>query len=66
MFEVHRLNGAGLAKAEQISATFAETLRQLETVCTPGRELSIVRTKLEEACFFAKRAMALDPKNQEP
>ena len=64
MFEVHRLNEAGMAKAEQISATFSEALRQLETVCTAGRELAIVRTKLEEACFFAKRAMALDPSNQ--
>lgn len=28
------------------------------------REASIVRTKLEEACFFAVRAVAVNPKNQ--
>lgn len=59
------MNKDGMQKAQQISAIFSEALRQLETVCLPSRELSIVRTKLEEACFFAKRAMAIDPKNQE-
>lgn len=31
-----------------------------------GREFAIVMTKLEEACFFAKKAMALQPENQLP
>jgi len=28
------------------------------------RKLALVRTKLEEACFFAKKAMAESPENQ--
>jgi hypothetical protein len=30
-----------------------------------SRELSIVRTKLEEACFFAKKGIANVPENQQ-
>lgn len=36
----------------------------LETVAPPGRHLALVKTKLEEACMFAVRAVAVDPANQ--
>lgn len=66
MFDVHRLNEIGMDKAHGIQAAFSEALRALEGLCgTDGREMAIVRTKLEEACFFAKRAMAIKPENQE-
>ena len=68
-FEVHILNESGKDKAREIARRFSDLLQFCEqtTVCTPlGREMAIVRTKLEEACFFAKKAMAKQPDNQIP
>jgi hypothetical protein len=64
-FEVHRLNEAGMAKAVQIAGDFSSLLGSLTTICPAGREMAIVRTKLEEAAFFAKKAMAKEPANQQ-
>lgn len=64
-FQVHMLNGDGKAKAGAIAETFNDCLNRLLEICPAGRELAIVRTKLEEACFFAKKAMANDPQNTE-
>lgn len=65
-FSVHMLNDAGIEKAEQIAFCFSLALEELEQLCGPGdsRELAIVRTKMQEAAFFAKRAMAIRPENQ--
>jgi hypothetical protein len=64
LFAVHKLNEAGLKKAETIGKIFDHALTELNAICPAGRELSIVRTKLEEAAFFAKKAMALLTENQ--
>lgn len=59
-FAVHMLMKDGVAKAERIAEHFTALLDRLESECgSGGREMSIVRTKLEEACFFAKRAAAV-------
>jgi hypothetical protein len=63
-FAVHKLNAKGIGLAEGIAKIFDDTLNQLSTYCAAGREYAIVKTKLEEACFFAKKAMAADPLNQ--
>lgn len=63
-FAVHMLNENGIEKANKIREIFDETLTKLEQLCMPGRELSIVKTKLEEACFFAKKSMAINLVNQ--
>ena len=63
-FEVHMLNEMGILKAKEIRITFDNCLNKLKDICPEGRCLSIVKTKLEEACFFAKKAMASDPSNQ--
>lgn len=64
-FQVHRLNAQGLERAGNVADAFDYLLDQLCVMCPPGRELSIVRTKLEEACFFAKKAIANEPANNQ-
>jgi hypothetical protein len=64
-FQVHMLNDVGKEKAREIAQAFDQLLNEVEALCSPsGREIAIVRTKLEEACFFAKKAMASRPQNQ--
>ncbi len=63
-FQVHMLNDVGKEKATAIANCFDECLEGLKLLCdTNCREFSIVRTKLEEASFFAKKSMANVPSN---
>lgn len=64
-FQVHRLNKGGLAKAEEITAWFDELLENLKPYVPDSRELALVRTKLEEACFYARKGVAKQIANQE-
>lgn len=69
LFEVHILNDRGKEKAREIAHSFDTLLGRIEVICgiPPNgstRELALVKTKLEEACFFAKKAMANVPENQ--
>ena len=65
LFQVHKLNEAGMAKAQNTAQAFDSLLNLLNELCPgPSREMSIVKTKLEEACFFAKKAIATNPANQ--
>lgn len=64
-FAVHMLNDLGKTKAQFIAQAFDECLERLTAHCPPGREMALVRTKLEEACFFAKKSMAQVDENQE-
>lgn len=65
-FAVHMLNDKGKERAAQIQMAFSTLMTTLEAVCgADGREMAITRTKLEEACFFAKKAMAVRAENQE-
>lgn len=64
-FATHKLNSEGMVKACKIGEVFDDLLMQLHVLCLPGREFSIAKTKLEEACFFAKKAMAINLANQE-
>lgn len=72
LFKFHKLNSEGMVKAQMIATDFSDLLMKLEAHVQEGsantwagREMSIVKTKLEEACFFAKKAMAKQPENQE-
>jgi len=63
-FTVHMLNESGKAKAARIASAFDQLLTELEDIAPgPSREMSIAKTKLEEASFFAKKAMACRPEN---
>ena len=62
-FQVHLLNSEGIAKANALGDIFSTALDQIEALIPPGRERALVITKLQEASFFAKRAIALDPAN---
>jgi hypothetical protein len=44
--------------------SIADLLRDLDPLCPPGPEFSIMRTKLEEACMFGKKAISVDPRYQ--
>lgn len=61
-FKVHILTEEGKRKAEKIAEAFDECLYKLIDLRggdeNPSRYMSLVRTKLEEACFFAKKDMA--------
>lgn len=64
-FKVHLLNEQGIIKAKALADLFDATLTALENmVGSEGRNMSLVRTKLEEASFFAKKAMAEQVDNQ--
>lgn len=64
-FTVHMLNDQGKKNAHDIQAAFDNCLNTLKTICEDGRYLSLVKTKLEEASFFAKKAMAIKQVNQQ-
>lgn len=65
-FAVHMLNETGKNRAADIARQFTACLNNLEAIIgADGREMAIVRTKLQEAAFFAKRAMAVKAENQE-
>jgi hypothetical protein len=63
-FQVHMLNDSGIGKASELASKFSQLLRFCQDVGGQGRETALVATKLEEACFFAKKAMANRPENQ--
>ena len=66
-FAVHMLNDEGKKKAVRMAEAFSALMTELDAMAQggDGRSLAISKTKLEEACFFAKRAMASAPSNQQ-
>jgi len=68
-FNVHVLNEEGLKKAADVGEIFSEALTKIEALMPVGpiapRERAIVVTKMQEAAFFAKRAVAIEPANHQ-
>lgn len=67
LFQVHLLNDIGKAHANDLAERFTGLLEFIEEVGAYGdpRDLALAKTKLQEACFFAKRAMATAHENQQ-
>lgn len=72
-FEVHLLNPKGVTKARKIAEEFDALLDKLSGTgiaehalasSFPSREMYMVRTHLELASFYAKKAMASLAENQ--
>lgn len=59
-FKPHDLNEAGVGQVQELREVFSQVLNNTECICGPGRELSLVKTHLEIALFFAVRAVALN------
>lgn len=64
-FQTFKLNARGHAKADEVTEAFDALLTKLCKDVASSRELSIAKTKLEEACFFARKAVARDPANHD-
>lgn len=64
-FSVHMLNESGKEKARELAQCFSDMLDIVERLGVTGRNLAIVKTHLETACFNAKRGVAELIENQE-
>ncbi len=66
LFDTKALGQTAWGKVQKISQEFDGFLSKLEEIAgKDGREMALVRTKLEEACFFAKKSLAMKSENQE-
>lgn len=62
-FEFIKLKNEAIRECNEVATLFSIFWDNLQTMCPPGRELSLVKTKLQEACFFAKKSISLEPSN---
>lgn len=65
-FTVHKLNPTGMQKAVDLARQFSKLLDEVEASSgSDGRDIALVKTHLQLASFYAKRAMATRKENQE-
>ena len=65
IFSSHRLSNKGVEKAETIRMHFQKLLDEVSKYTTGDERCkAVMRTKLEEASFFAIKSMAADQANQ--
>ena len=62
-FKVNTLNDLGAQRAKFIANAFDDLLDDIKLVCPDAREFAICKSKLEEACFYAKKAMCSKGEN---
>lgn len=66
LFKSHKLNEEGFAEASYIGEQFDELLNAIWNVAegVESRELSLVKTHLEQACFYSKKLLAQQERYQ--
>lgn len=65
-FKFYKLNEDGQKKAVVIAEHYDKLADQISDIAQQGGpELTIALRKLEESCFYAKKAMAEQERNQE-
>ena len=65
-FSAIAMNDIAVEKCRVIREAFSEALTAIKQHVKPGRELALVTTKMQEACMWAIRGVAMDPANQHP
>lgn len=72
-FKVHELNEEGFKRARFLADLFSQLLNSVESLAKcpigadpapGGREMALVRTHMQLASFYAKRAVAMHPAHQ--
>lgn len=64
-FDDIKLNDRGRATSEYLTTMFTNLLTTVEHEVPGCRERSLVQTKLQEAAFWAREAVAASPKNRD-
>lgn len=62
-FEFIKLKDEAIKECNDVAILFSTFWDNIQTMCPPGRELSIVKTKLQEASYFSKKSISLEPSN---
>ena len=60
------MNDSTVEKCRVIRQSFSDALSAIKQHIKPGRELALATTKMQEACMWAIRGVAMDPANQHP
>lgn len=63
-FQAVAMNDTAVAKCRMIREAFSTALDSVTAQLGPGRELSIVTTKMQEACMWAIRGLSQKPENK--
>ena len=63
-FQAIAMNDAAIDKCRVIREAFSTALDSVTAQLGPSRELSIVTTKMQEACMWAIRGLAQKPENR--
>lgn len=64
-FKTTILNENGVAATTAIANIMGEALEKLERIVPKGREAALMVTNLQQASFWAKKAVAMAPGNGE-